>query len=295
MPGGESGALSEIPMRPQKIVIVGLGLIGGSLGLTFRKKNPAWEIIGLSRTSGKIRQARKKKAIDWGSTRPSEVLPKADVVFICTPVSTIPSWIARAERYCRLGTVVTDVGSTKQEIIRWVEKRSFKKISFVGSHPMAGSHQSGIDFSREDLFLDSITFVTKTPKTNPQALKKILLFWKRISKRVFLIDPTVHDQIVAQISHTPHALAALLVLSVSKKVLPFAASGFLDTTRISQGDPLMWRDILVSNRKFLARSLRRYHHLVARLIGDLEKARPDQIHRLLKQASKIRRGLTPHR
>ncbi len=275
----------------KKIAIIGLGLIGGSLGFVLKKRFPNYEVIGLSRSPAKINLAKKKAIIDWGSIHSRKVLNQADLVFICTPVSAITHWIGEAEKWGKSGMLVTDVGSTKQEIVRWAESQRFKKICFVGAHPMAGSHQSGIEFARSDLFRGSLTFVTKTPKTDSEALKKIVNFWKKISERVVVLNPSQHDRITAQISHTPHALASILLLSVSRNFLSYAASGFLDTTRIAQGDPGLWLDILMSNNLFLIQALRRHLKMVDQFIGYLKRGRKSKIFSLLKKSSMMRKKI----
>src|SRR3989338_9195903 len=160
-----------MPFR--KVAIIGLGLIGGSLGLVLKKRFRGIEVMAISRSSAKIKSAVRRKAIDWGSTNPEKVLPLADLVIICTPVSSIPAWIRLADKFSKYSTHVTDVGSTKGSLVRWAEKKKFNHIRFVGSHPMAGSHQSGMEYAQDSLFDGSLTFVTKTPKTDPAGLRKI--------------------------------------------------------------------------------------------------------------------------
>lgn len=268
--------------------MVGLGLLGGSLGLVFRKRLGGFRVLGLSRSQSKIRCARAIGAIDWGSTKPREVLSQADLVFICTPVSAIPFWIQQSEQYANPGTLVTDVGSTKREIIKWAESKRFRNIDFVGSHPMAGSHNSGIEFAKAGLFEDSLTFVIRTPETRLPALREMTALWRRISAKVVVVDPARHDQIVAAISHAPHALASLLVLNVPERFLSYSAAGFLDTTRISQGDPALWRDVFLSNRSYLAESLRHAKGSIGKLIGDLARSDGGRIFRCLRKARRIR-------
>lgn len=278
-----------MPFR--KIAIIGLGLIGGSLGLVLKKRFRGIEVMGISRSSAKIKLAARRKVIDWGSTKPEKILAQADLVLVCGPVSSIPAWISLAEKFAKPGTHVTDVGSTKGALARWAEKQKFKKIRFVGSHPMAGSHQSGMEYAQESLFDGSLTFVTSTPKTNPAALKKITAFWEKISQRVCVLSPLAHDKIVSEISHAPHALAALMVLTAASSSLPFAASGFLDTTRVAQGDPGLWKDIFEANRHFVLKNLKEKRRQLDRFIGFLAKNDTQALYRWLEKASCTRRRL----
>lgn len=278
-----------MPFR--KIAIIGLGLIGGSLGLVLKKRFPGIEVMGVSRSSAKIKLAMRRKAIDWGGTRPEKILSRADLVVICTPVSSIPGWVLEAEKWAKPGTIVTDVGSTKESLVRWAERRKFKKITFIGSHPMAGSHHSGIEFAQSDLFAGSLTFITRTSKTHAPALKKITLFWRKISDQIHILSPETHDRIVSEISHAPHALAALMVLTASSSSLPFAASGFLDTTRIAQGEPGLWRDIFAANRHFVLRNLKEKRRGLDRFIKFLAQNKTAQVYRWLQKAARTRSHL----
>jgi len=276
-------------MKFRKVTIIGLGLIGGSLGLVLRKKLSGVEVVGLSRSSRKITRAKQKGMIDRGSVEPREALSDSDLIIIATPVSLIFHWIQEAEKWAKPGTVVTDVGSTKGEMVRWAERKKFRKIRFVGSHPMAGSHESGMEFAEKDLFDDSVVFVTKTGKTDPRALSGIVRFWSGICGKVVVLDPSKHDRIVAEVSHIPHALASLLVQGVPKQSSPFASSGFLDTTRIAQGDPRLWTDIFSTNKEAILKGLRRYRKALDRFAAGLRNGRTRALFRFLEQASKTRR------
>lgn len=278
-------------MKTRKVAIIGLGLIGGSMGLLLRRRKSEYEVIGLSRSQEKLNRAREIGVIDWGSIVPEDVLTKADLVVIATPVSLIPFWAEECERMAKPGTIVTDVGSTKRDVVCWADKKSFKKISFVGAHPMAGSHQAGIESAKEELFTDSFTFVTKTRKTDPEALKTVIGFWKKISREVILLSPEEHDRIVADISHVPHALASILIHGTPKESLPFAASGFMDTTRISQGDVHLWIDIFLSNKRFVAKGLKRQKKVLEGFIRNLESGNRDVLLKFLEKAAAVRKSL----
>ncbi|MBI4549827.1 MAG: prephenate dehydrogenase/arogenate dehydrogenase family protein [Candidatus Omnitrophica bacterium] len=278
-------------MSPRTIAIVGLGLIGGSLGLAFKKKFPRARVLGLSRSSAKIARAKKIKAIDGGSTDARRVLSRADLVMICTPVSKIPFWIRETERWARPGCLVTDVGSTKREIVSRAEKSGLRKIRFVGSHPMAGSHQTGLEAARKDLFRGSVCFVTRTKRSDPSAVRSVAAVWRKLAGRVVVLDPSRHDRVAAQISHLPHALAALLVVNTPLAALPFAAAGFRDSTRIAQGDPRLWKDIFLTNRAFLLRGLRKQVVSMERLMKLLKASDSASLERLLARAATIRRKM----
>ena len=240
---------------PKTFVIVGLGLLGGSLGGALKRAFPRSRVIGVSRSSQKIRLAKKKKLITSGTTNLAKAVSSSNFIFICTPVDTISRLILQIDQFARKGTIVTDVGSTKEELIRWVEKRKFKHIRFVGSHPMAGSHLTGIEHATQNLYQSSFAFVTTHAGINKKALQLTVQIWKKLCDRAVVLDAKTHDQITAEISHLPHLVAALLVSNVSSKSLPFASTGFRDTTRVAQGDPRLWVPIFTSNRKNLNKLL----------------------------------------
>lgn len=276
--------------KKENVVIVGLGLIGGSVGLALQKKK-RFHVFGISRTMVNLRRSIRKGAVQAGSTRPETILPLADWVVLAAPVSTITAWLEKCDRYCRPGTLVTDVSSIKGEINSWARKRKFKNIYFIGAHPMAGSHHSGIEHARAELFAAALTFVTRAAGDNKRAFERVRHFWQAISGRVRIISPEAHDRIVAEISHLPHALAALLVNSASPDSLSCAASGFRDTTRVAQGDPALWQEILLANRHMLVKGLRGYGQKLETLAKALESGNKSDVTHLLEKAYGIRRKM----
>ncbi|MBI1978076.1 MAG: prephenate dehydrogenase [Candidatus Omnitrophica bacterium] len=268
--------------------VVSLGLIGGSLAGAIRKKFPSARVIGFSRNPKKIALAKRKKYIHEGYTNVREVVRKADLIFICAPVHTIPKLISLTDQYAKPHTIVTDVGSTKAVIANWADRKHFRNIRFVGSHPLAGSHLSGLEHAQANLFQGAFVFVTPTRKSDPKAVRAVSSFWRKLGGRVQKISPDVHDQIVSEISHLPHAVTALLIHAAEDRSLRFAASGFLDTTRIAQGDPKLWIPIFLTNRRNLLRDLSRFSRLVSRFSALLKSKSRRSLEIFLKQAARRR-------
>lgn len=287
-----------------RIVIVGLGLIGGSLAAACRKKFPRAEIVGVTRNPKAAALAKKKKWIDLGfrnleqafvggglprpsndvvGARPSkgEAASPLHLVILCTPVDTLKDYLLQLDRIAPRGTVVTDAGSVKRFLVRWAERRKWKRIYFVGAHPMAGSHERGIHAARPGLFKNSCTFVMPGEKTPP--LRLVQNFWRRISGRIAVISPEAHDRLTAEISHLPHLVAALVVRNASSKALHFAATGFLDSTRMVQGDPSIWMPIWLENRTELNRALVRFEKTQAMVKRMLRKKEARALRRFLKR------------
>jgi len=172
--------------------IVGLGLLGGSLGGVLRHAYPNAKVVGVSRFESKIKLAKKKGFITAGTTQLPQAVRSADFVFICTPVDTIQNLICRVDQFTKFGAVVTDVGSTKGSLIRWVERQKFKNIHFVGSHPMAGSHLTGLHYANPNLYCDSFVFITRHKGINQKAKKLLTNVWRKLGLEVVEIDAQKH-------------------------------------------------------------------------------------------------------
>ena len=250
----------------KKVTIIGVGLIGGSIGEALKKKGLAGTVVGVGHRSFSIDEALARGAIDRGTLDVLKGVSGADLVVIATPVCLIPGIARKISRSLKRGCVVTDVGSTKAEIVASLERILPEGIDFVGSHPLAGSEKRGIGSAQDNLFKGSIVIMTKTKNTKKPALAKLSRFWKSLGvERVAISSPGEHDRIVAEISHLPHIAAAAIVNTASDKSLEFASSGFKDTTRIAASDPGIWRDICVTNRKEILKALEKYERNIARL------------------------------
>ena len=269
----------------KNFVIVGLGLIGGSLAAAISKYIPHAHLIGASRDPKKINFAKKKKWIHEGHTNLKSAVVSADYIFICTPVNTIPKLVLEVDRYSKPGALVTDVGSTKAEIVRTVSRKKMRHIQFVGSHPLAGSHLTGVQHATPNLFDKAFVFVTPSRKTSSKAVRNISLIWRKLKMKVKVLSPEAHDQLVSQISHLPHAMATVLMHAVFSKVLNFVASGFLDTTRIAQGDPELWTPIFMTNKANLVRDLSRLEGALTKLRRFIDQGNQSALRSFLKNAS----------
>lgn len=278
------------PNEPS-FTIVGLGLIGGSLCGALRRRFPRARIAGFSRSLEKIRAAKNKKWIHDGTTNLAAAVKQGGMIFICTPVDSIVKLLHEIDRFARKGTIVTDVGSTKEEIVKETDRIRFRGIQFVGSHPLAGSHLTGIEHANPDLFCGAWIFVTPSRHTSRAAAKRIVSVWKKLGGKVKIISPETHDQIVSEISHLPHAVASLLVKITSPRSLRYAAGGFRDTTRIAQGEPSLWLPIFISNRPNLASHLDRFIREARLFSRYLKTESRKDIVQVLKAASRKRGNL----
>lgn len=266
--------------------------MGGSLGLALRKKFPRCRVIGLSRKQANIRKAKQKRIIQEGTTDFKSAVADADWIIICTPVDSIILFLKKIDIAAKKGALVTDVGSTKKEIADWADRRSFRNICFVGSHPLAGSHERGLDSVSTHLYDGGFCFVIKGKKTNQKALKKTVQFWKALKQQVEVISSKRHDEIVSGISHLPHIVSSLLVSSIDSGRLSYAGTGFKDTTRIAQGDAGLWQAIAIQNRKNLQKDLKTFRKQVDTFLRLLQKNQSRRIFGVLSKASNQRKKLS---
>jgi prephenate dehydrogenase len=266
-------------VRFDKVALVGVGLLGGSLGMALRARRMAAHVAGLVRRDASIRECIERGAVDSASTSMADVVSDADVVVLCTPVGDMPA-MARAIASCLAPrAVITDVGSVKGSVMREVAPL-LPQGRFVGSHPMAGSEQAGVGAARADLFDGARCAVTPSAESLPGVTDSVEGLWRGVGAEVMRMSPELHDAWVARASHLPHVLASVLahdVLDPSRDadVRRLCATGFRDTTRIASGHPGMWRDILLSNRAAILEALAEWRDELAgleRLIaaGDAE-------------------------
>ena len=244
-----------------KVTIVGVGLLGGSLGRALRERKLAERVIGCVRRRESIAECRRARAVDVATLDFADGVADADLVVLCTPIARMAPLFKELLPHLKRGAIVTDVGSVKGSVVRELESLAAKAaVHFIGSHPMAGSEKMGVLASRSDLYEGAVCVVTPTKKSSRRAVLAVEKLWKSVGARVLRLTPEAHDQLVAKSSHLPHLLAAQLVNHVlggksSSEQIALCATGFRDTTRIASGSPDMWRDIAIANRANLAKGL----------------------------------------
>jgi len=250
-----------MPVPFQKITIIGVGLLGGSIGLAARRRKLAREVAGFVRRRASLKDCERAGAVDYATTDLLAAVSEADLVILCTPLAQMRSLARQFLPALKPGAIVTDVGSVKAGVVRELESLvSQAGAHFIGSHPMAGAEKTGVSAARVDLFKNAVCVLTPTKRTNAVAARKLERFWRSLGARVLKLGPEQHDLFVSRSSHLPHVVAASLANLVldpksSKRQAQLCATGFRDTTRIASGSPEMWRDIALSNRKNIARSV----------------------------------------
>jgi prephenate dehydrogenase len=278
-------------MKIDTLTIVGVGLIGGSIGLAAKQRGLARRVLGVGRQQASLDRALACGAVDEVFLNHLEAVPKAEVAVFCTPVDLIAEQVLSAVPACKSDILVTDAGSTKAEIVKSLQGRLPPHVHFVGSHPLAGSEKRGPEHADGNLFEGKTAVVTKTNETNDLALNRTVEFWRSLGSEVMVMDPETHDRALALTSHLPHLVASALVSILTPRCSGLTASGFRDTTRIAAGDPSMWTGILVQNRESLLAGLDRLDASLAQFRHALETSDRPTLNHLLAQAKRIRDAL----
>lgn len=240
-----------------RTTIIGLGLIGGSLGLALKKFGGAeWHITGYSRRQETVSQAFKQGAIDRMALNVSEAVGAAELVVLATPIGAIPGVLAEIAPRLRRDCVVTDTASIKEQVLKWAGSSLPSGVPFVGGHPMAGKETWGLDVAEADLFVGATYCIISAPSTTPRATELVMKMVKTIKANPLSISADEHDRLVGGISHLPLILSAMLVSvtqedSAWPQMAKLAAGGYRDATRVASGSPQMGRDICLTNKQAL--------------------------------------------
>lgn len=271
-----------------KVAIIGVGLIGGSLGLVLREKGVANHIIGIGRGVGNLKIAKAMGIINEYTTEVEKGVEDADMVILATPVCATLHLAERIKNHLRKGALVIDVGSVKKEIVSKIDEILSADVYFVGTHPIAGTENAGAEAAFSTLFHGRKCIITPTKRTDKHALEKVETLWRTAGSQVVFMDPERHDMICAAISHLPHVVAYTLVNTiggVEEDVLRYSAGGFKDFTRIALSPPEMWRDICLLNKRPILHMIELYEKKLKQiklmiergdgdgLMGEFEKAR----------------------
>ena len=281
----------------KKITIIGVGLIGGSLGLALKEKKPNFKIVGIDKQEI-IEKAIARGAIDEGTVNLEEGIEEADIVIIATPVKTILNILTQINPFLKKGCLVTDTGSTKGQVVERANKVLSKDVFFVGGHPMAGSEKCGIEEADSHLFQDRTYILTPTKKSNLIAIDKIFSLIKMIDANRLILDPLEHDRIVGAVSHLPQVIAVSLINTIGELALRrnnnnyFKAigEGFKDMTRIASSPYKIWEDICETNQENILKMIQEFRNYLG-VIEDKLKNNPSSLKEEFQKASKIRETL----
>jgi prephenate dehydrogenase len=278
-------------MQPGRLSILGVGLLGGSIGLAAKAAVNGCTVIGYGHRRPSLDAALEMGAIDEMYDRPAEAVRDADLVILCTPVGVLPQMLEAIGPALKPGAVVTDVGSTKASVVSAAKNLLPETAHFIGSHPMAGSEKRGVEFARPDLTQGALCIVTPDESSDRTALEKVESFWRLIGMRTTRLSPAEHDRRLADVSHLPHAVAAALVAMQDPASFELSGKGFADATRIAAGDGGLWRDILLDNRENVLASIERLNLQLRMLEGLLRAGNGEGVRAWLDEAAARRAKL----
>ncbi|MDB4040478.1 prephenate dehydrogenase/arogenate dehydrogenase family protein [Methylophilaceae bacterium] len=283
----------------KKLYIFGVGLIGGSIALKARELNIFDEIIGIARVGGNsLVSLVRSGVLDSSSTEIDKNIKEASLIIIATPVAQTKLILKKIEPFLQANTIITDVGSTKSNVMseaKFVLKDKFSQ--FIGSHPIAGSEKHGASAAKKDLFQDKNIILTPNKENSLEQIKKLTEFWELLGGIVTNMQAKNHDQIFSTVSHLPHLLAFSLVNLINNKedketLLNFAASGFRDFSRIAASSPEVWKDITIQNRESIIKDLNLFQKEIIKLINLIDIKDQRKLEDYLKLASITRKDWT---
>lgn len=277
-----------------RLAIIGVGLIGGSLARAARRAGVCREIVGGGRDEAQLRRAVELGVIDRYDMDIAAAVRDADMVVVAVPLGAMEAVLRRIAGQVRPDTVITDVGSAKGSVVA-AARAAFGEVppGFVPGHPIAGTEKNGVEASFAELFDGRRVILTPLPNTSAQALAAVRMLWRHAGAEVAQMDVAHHDEVLAATSHLPHVLAYVLVdtlvgMDASEEIFRFAAGGFRDFTRIASSDPAMWRDICIANRAALLTVLERFRAELSSLTAAVEAADGERIVSVFSRAKAAR-------
>ena len=279
----------------KRVSIIGMGLMGGSLGLALKSRGLA-EVHVYARREETRQLALAMGAADAAFETPAGALRGADITVFCLPVCSIPDVARECSPHFEPECVVTDVGSTKVRLVEAMH-HIFKgsRAVFVGSHPIAGSEKHGMDAARADLYEGTMTAVTPGPDTPSHAIQVVTWLWSGVGAKVVRLAPDQHDTLIARTSHLPHLVASLLATTVGRELAPsiksFCGTGFRDSSRVASGSPEIWQDVVKTNHSAILGELKAYGAHLTELIHLVEAEDYQGVHRFLESAKQARSDL----
>lgn len=277
-----------------KLAVVGVGLIGGSLALALKEAGAVGHVVGIGRGLPNLETALKLGVVDSITQNLADGVAGADVVFLATPVQSLGSVAEQAMPYLKPGAIITDGGSVKQAVIDAVEPHLRADVHFVPGHPIAGTENSGAEAAFATLYRDRRCILTPTERTADEALERIRRMWQIVGSQVVVMAVDKHDRVLAAISHLPHMVAYALVNAVGaydrydENVLEYSAGGFRDFTRIASSDPTMWRDIALTNREALIEMMEQFETFFAELKEDVASGSADRLFEFFRRSKQSR-------
>ncbi len=282
----------------EHVALIGLGLIGGSLGHAMKRGGLAGHVAGYARSEATRARALEIGFIDSAHGSAAEAVKDADLVVVCTPVGALGAVAAEIEPHLKKGAILTDVGSVKLAVIRDMGPHVPDGVHFIPGHPIAGTEQSGPDAGFAELFDGRWCILTPVPGTDQGAIDRLNAFWTDCGSKVDVMEPKHHDLVLAIVSHLPHIIAYNIVGTASdletvtqSEVIKYSASGFRDFTRLAASDPTMWRDVCLNNKEPILEMLARFSEDLTALQRAIRWGDGDKLFDLFTRTRAIRRSI----
>lgn len=281
-------------MLIQRLAIIGVGLIGGSLARALKRVKAVGEVIGCGRNINNLQQAVELGVIDRYETNPAQAVTEADMIVVAVPLGTIASMFAAIRDNLSAQAIITDVGSAKATVVADARQHLGDYLPrFVPGHPIAGTEKSGVAASFAELFEQHRVILTPLLETDPQAVATVSNMWTQTGAEVIAMSVTHHDEVLAATSHLPHILAYSLVDTLAKmaertEIFRFAAGGFRDFTRIASSDPQMWHDICLANQQAILQILDSFQTDLAQLVAAIQQQDSQYIATVFSRAKAAR-------
>jgi prephenate dehydrogenase len=277
-----------------RLAVVGVGLIGGSLSLALKEAGAVGHVVGIGRGLPNLETALRLGVVDSVTRDLAAGVADADVIFLATPVLALGTVAAQAMPHLKPGAILTDGGSVKQAVIDAIEPHLRDDVQFVPGHPIAGTENSGAEAAFASLYHERRCILTPTARTAPAALEKMRRMWQVAGSQVVVMEVEKHDRVLAAISHLPHMVAYALVNAVGaydrydENILEYSAGGFRDFTRIASSDPTMWRDIALTNREALIEMMGQFETFFAELKEDVALGSADRLFEFFRRSKESR-------
>ena len=282
----------------KKVCIIGCGLIGSSIARAIKKNNLASKVVSSNRSNNTNKKVIKLNIVDEASSDTKKIVKESDLIIIATPLSSYKNVVLKIKSSLKNGAILTDVGSVKKKVISLVEKNIPKNVSWISSHPIAGTEESGPESGFSELFKNKWCILTPSKQAKDQDVKLLEMFWKKLGSRVDIMDATQHDYILSITSHMPHLIAYNIVnttLKIKKKkdrdIVKYSAGGLRDFTRIAASNPIMWRDIFIQNRKNTSQMIDKFIENLRDLKKAIKNKNEEKLEKIFTKTKKIRKEI----
>ena len=279
----------------KKVCIIGCGLIGSSIARAIKKNKLADKVVSSNRSNSTNKKIIKLNIVDEASLDIKKIVKGSDLIIIASPLSSYQNIILKIKSSIKSGAILTDVGSVKKNIISLIEKNIPKNVSWVSSHPIAGTEESGPESGFSELFKNRWCILTPSKQSKNQDVKLLETFWKKLGSKVDIMNAKQHDFILSITSHMPHLIAYNIVnttLKIKKKknsdLVKYSAGGLRDFTRIAASNPVMWRDIFIQNRKNTTMIIDKFIENLKDLKKAIKNKKEEKLEKIFKKTKKIR-------